>query len=168
MAGSTPSEDVDLMKVLGVLTGDLLPVKQTNVTDIYGTQVTGEGRYYLEEADLPQHLSFLLHGRAYVVDKDTITEISAFSPRTYYVSADKSNGLIVPGRAMSIVAEAGSHYVSGDAHFRWTDDGEKWTNWVTMPIGKSFSFLPQELVRFGEIQVYSDSGNIDMSIIVTR
>lgn len=168
MVTTSPSDDADVMKALGVLTGDLLPVKNIEIAIVDGQPVIIHGRYFQSEDDLPEHLASLLHGRAYVVDKDPITEVSKFSPRTYYVSADKSNGLIIPGRSMSIVADAGTNYVSGDAHYRWTDDGEKWTNWVTMPIGKSFSFLPQELVRFAEVQVYSDSGNIDVSLIVTR
>jgi len=168
MIQQTPSDDEGLMKALGVLTGDLLPVRDIRVVEIDGRPVVISGRYYLSEEDLPENLARLLHGRAYVADKDPITEVSAFSPKTYYISADKSNGIIVPGRSMSIVADAGVNYVSGDAHYRWTDDGEKWTNWITMPIGKSFSFLPQELVRFAEVQVYSDSGNINLSIIVTR
>ena len=161
-------DDPELMKVLGVLTGDLLPVRQTVTAEIEGKRVFLKGRYFLNEEDLTDELKALLHGRAFVADKDSISEVSAFSPRTYYISADKSNGLIVPGRSMAIGSEAGAAYVSGNAHFRWTDNGEHWTEWVTMPIGKTFSFLPQELVRFAEVQVYTDSGNIEVSLIVTR
>lgn len=167
---STPDlrDDPDLMKVLGVLTGDLLPVRQTTTKIIEGRQIILKGRYFLNEDDLTKELKALLHGRAFVADKDTVSEVSALSPRTYYISADKSNGLIVPGRSMAIGSEAGAAYVSGSAHFRWTDNGEHWTEWVTMPIGKTFSFLPDEQVRFAEVQVYTDSGNIDISLIVTR
>jgi len=167
---STPElrDDQDLMKVLGVLTGDLLPVRQIQTTVVDGKRVILKGRYFLNEDDLEDNLKALLHGRAFVVDKDTVSEVSALSPKTYYVSADKSNGLIVPGRSMAIGTEASTAYVSGNAHFRWTDNGEHWTDWITMPIGKVFSFLPQEQVRFAEVQVYTDSGNIDLSLIVTR
>ena len=167
---STPDlrDDPDLMKVLGVLTGDLLPVRQTTTTIVKGRPVILKGRYFLNEDDLTKELKALLHGRAFVADKDSVSEVSALSPRTYYISADKSNGLIVPGRSMAIGTEAGAAYVSGSAHFRWTDNGEHWTEWVTMPIGKTFSFLPDEQVRFAEVQVYTDSGNIDVSLIVTR
>ena len=167
---STPDlrDDPDLMKVLGVLTGDLLPVRQTTTEIIGGRPVILKGRYFLNEDDLTKELKALLHGRAFVADKDTISEVSAYSPRTYYISADKSNGLIVPGRSMAIGSEAGAAYVSGSAHFRWTDNGEHWTEWITMPIGKTYSFLPDEQVRFAEVQVYTDSGNIDLSLIVTR
>lgn len=161
-------DDADLMKVLGVLTGDLLPVRQIETTIVDGRSIILKGRYFLNEEDLDDNLKALLHGRAFVADKDTITEVSAFSPRTFYISADKSNGLIVPGRSMAIGSEAGAAYVSGSTHFRWTDNGEHWTEWVTMPIGKTFSFLPDEQVRFAEVQVYADSGNIDLSLIVTR
>ena len=163
-----PLEDQDLMTSLGMLTGDLLPVRKEEVTVIEGQPVTIKGRYYLNEEDLTDSLKGLLHGRAFVADGDTISEVESAAPRTYYISADKSNGLIVPGRSMAIGSAAGAAYVSGSAHFRWTDDGEHWTKWVTMPIGKTFSFLPQELVRFAEVQVYTDSGNIEVSLIVTR
>ena len=163
-----PLEDKDLMTSLGMLTGDLLPVRKDEVEVIEGQPVITKGRYYLNEDDLTDSLKGLLHGRAFVADSDTISEVSSAAPRTYYVSADKSNGLIVPGRSMAIGSAAGAAYVSGNAHFRWTDDGEHWTKWVTMPIGKTFSFLPQELVRFAEVQVYTDSGNIEVSLIVTR
>jgi len=167
---STPvlRDDPDLMKVLGVLTGDLLPVRRTTTTMVGGRPVILKGRYFLNEDDLTKELKALLHGRAFVADKDSISEVSALSPKTYYISADKSNGLIVPGRSMAVGTEAGAAYVSGNAHFRWTDNGEHWTEWITMPIGKTFSFLPDEQVRFAEVQVYSDSGNIDVSLIVTR
>ena len=161
-------DDPDLMKVLGVLTGDLLPVRHIETTIVDGRRVILKGRYFLNEEDLEDNLKALLHGRAFVADKDTITEVSALSPRTYYISADKSNGLIVPGRSMAIGSEASAAYVSGSAHFRWTDNGEHWTEWITMPIGKTFSFLPDEKVRFAEVQVYTDSGNINLSLIVTR
>jgi hypothetical protein len=168
MAAVDPLEDKDLMTSLGMLTGDLLPVRKEEITVIEGQPVTIKGRYYLNEEDLSDSLKGLLHGRAFVADKDTISEVSSAAPRTYYISADKSNGLIVPGRSMAIGSAAGAAYVSGNAHFRWTDDGERWTSWITMPIGKTFSFLPDEQVRFAEVQVYADSGNIDVSLIVTR
>lgn len=160
--------DEVLMKSLGVLTGDLLPVRQTITAEVEGRRVILKGRYFLNEDDLTDELKALLHGRAFVVDKDPVLEVSALSPRTYYISADKSNGLIVPGRSMAVGTEAGTAYVSGNAHFRWTDNGEHWTKWITMPIGKTFSFLPDEQVRFAEVQVYTDSGNIQVSLIVTR
>ena len=163
-----PLTDEDLMTSLGILTGDLLPVRKEEVTVIAGQPVITKGRYYLNEEDLPDNLKELLHGRAFVADKDAISEVSSAAPRTYYISADKSNGLIVPGRSMAIGSAAGAAYVSGEAHYRWTDDGEHWTKWITMPLGKTFSFLPQELVRFAEVQVYTDSGNIEVSLIVTR
>lgn len=168
MNTTDPLEDKDLVTSLEMLTGDLLPVRKEEVTVVAGQPVVVKGRYYLNEEELPDNLKELLHGRAFVADKDTISETSSASPRTYYVSADKSNGLIVPGRSMAMGSAAGAAYVSGNAHFRWTDNGEHWTKWVTMPIGRTYSFLPQELVRFAEVQVYTDSGNIEVSLIVTR
>ena len=168
MSGLDLLEDKDLMKALGVLTGDLLPVRRIETTEVAGKRVIQKGRYYLDEEELPGSLKGLLHGRAFVADKEIISEVSSASPKTYYISADKVNGLIIPGRSMSIGCEAGPSYVSGDAHYRWTDDGERWTGWITLPIGKVFSFLPQEKSRFAEVQVYTDSGNILVSVIVTR
>lgn len=168
MGGEVPPEDEALNEVFSVLTGDLLPVRQTKTIVVEGRKVIVKGRYYLEEDDLPAGLQGLLHGRAYVVDKDLITEMSSASPKTYYISADKTKGLIVPGRSMSLSADGDLTYPGGDAHYRWTDDGEHWTGWVTLPVGMVYSFSPVEKARFAEVQVYSDQGGINISLIVTR
>lgn len=161
---STPDlrDDPDLMKVLGVLTGDLLPVRQITTSIVEGIPVTVKGRYFLNEEDLSDLLKTLLHGRAFVVDKESVPETSSSSPVTYYISANKTHGLLVPGRSLSINVE------SGQAHYRWTDDGEKWTNWITLPDGATDSYLPQEKNRFAEIQVYVDKAGTLISIRVTR
>lgn len=168
MGGSDPREDEALIESFNVLTDDLLPVRKAEIVVVEGKQVIHKGRYYLDEEDLPKNLKGLLHGRAYVIDKDLITETSSASPKTYYISADKTKGLIIPGRSMSISADGDLTYVSGDAHYRWTDDGERWTEWVTLAVGYVYSFSPVEKTRFAEIQVYSDSGGIKISLIVTR
>lgn len=168
MGGSDPREDEGLIKSLNVLTGDLLPVRKVTTTLVKGRKVITKGRYYLNEEDLPSNLTELLHGRAYVVDKDLITEVSSASPKTYYVSADKANGLIVPGRSMCISADGDLTYVSGDAHYRWTDDGEHWTDWISLPVGRVYSYLQAEKTRFAEVQAYTDAGGIKISLIVTR
>ena len=54
------------MTSLGMLTGDLLPVRKEEVTVIEGQPVTIKGRYYLNEEDLTDSLKGLLHGRAFV------------------------------------------------------------------------------------------------------
>ena len=154
--------DEDLMRSLGVLTGDLLPVRKIETTIIEGQPVTIKGRYFLNEDDIPDYLKGLLHGRAFAIDKDTISETSAQAPRTYYISADKTHGLLVPGRSASMNAE------NGDAHYRWTDDGERWTNWITIPDGATDSYLPQEMNRFAEVQVYVDKAGTLISLRVTR
>ncbi|MHA1287249.1 MAG: hypothetical protein ACTSPB_07565 [Candidatus Thorarchaeota archaeon] len=161
---STPDlrDDPNLMKVLGVLTGDLLPVRRTTTTIVEGKPVTVKGRYFLNEDDLSDLLKTLLHGRAFVIDKESVTETSSSSPVTYYISADKTHGLLVPGRSLSINVEG------GNAHYRWTDDGEKWTNWVTLPDGATDSYLPQEMNRFAEIQAYVDKAGTLVSMRVTR
>ena len=163
-----PLEDEDLIKSLNILTGDLLPVRRVTTTIVEGEQVITKGRYYLDEEDLPNHLKELLHGRAYVVDKDLITEVSSAAPKTYYISADKAKGIIIPGRSMCISADGDLTYVSGDAHYRWTDDGERWTEWISLPVGRVYSFLQAEKTRFAEVQAYTDAGGIKISLIVTR
>lgn len=168
MSGEDPLDDEQLIEAFSALTGDLLPVRRTDTVIVEGRQVIRKGRYYLDEEDLPENLKGLLHGRAYVIDKDLITETSSASPKTYYISADKTKGLIIPGRSMSISADGDLTYVSGDAHYRWTDDGERWTEWVTLAVGYVYSFSPIEKARFAEIQVYSDAGGIKISLIVTR
>lgn len=155
-------DDPELMKVLGVLTGDLLPVRQITTTIVEGKPVIIKGRYFLNEEDLSDLLKTLLHGRAFVIDKESITETSSSSPVTFYISADKTHGILVPGRSLSINVEG------GDAHYRWTDDGEKWTNWVTLPDGATDSYLPQEKNRFAELQVYVDKVGTSISVRVTR
>jgi len=155
-------DDPDLMKVLGVLTGDLLPVRQTTTEIIEGKTVIVKGRYFLNEDDLSSLLKTLLHGRAFVIDKESVTSTSSSSPKTYYISADKTHGLLVPGRSLSINVE------NGQAHYRWTDDGEKWTNWITLPDGATDSYQPQEQNRFAEIQVYVEKAGTLISVRVTR
>lgn len=155
-------DDPDLMKTLGVLTGDLLPVRQTTIIAVKGRPVIVKGRYFLNEDDLSSLLKTLLHGRAFVIDKESIASTSSSSPVTYYISADKTHGLLVPGRSLSINIE------KGQAHYRWTDDGEKWTNWITLPDGATDSYLPQEKNRFAEIQVYVDKAGTLISLRVTR
>ena len=168
MSGGDPLEDEDLVKQLNVLTGDLLPVRITTVVDVGGRKKILKGRYFMEEEDLPGNLKELLHGRAYVVDKDLITEVSSAAPKTYYISADKAKGIIIPGRSMCISADGDLTYVSGDAHYRWTDDGERWTEWISLPVGRVYSYLQAEKTRFAEVEAYTDAGGIKISLIVTR
>lgn len=162
MSGSDPREDEDLIKSLNILTGDLLPVRRIETKTIEGRRVITKGRYFIEEEDLPEHLKGLLHGRAYVVDKDVITEVSSATPRTYYISADKTKGVIVPARSLSISSE------NGTIHYRWTDNGEQFTAWISLPDGAIDSYLQQEEVRFAEIQVYADTPDTLLSIRGTR
>lgn len=162
MADTELRDDAELMKVLGVLTGDLLPVRQIKTTIVDGEEIIVKGRYFTNEEDLSKFLQTLLHGRAFVIDRESIQSTSPIAPTTYYISADKTSGLLVPGRSLSINTE------KGIMHYRWTDDGEKWTDWITMPDGATDSYSPQENVRFAEIQVYVDKAGTLASLRVTR
>ncbi len=124
-------------------------------------QIT-RGIYILDEEDLPETYKELLHGRAFVVDREEITETSSTAPRTYYIAADQVQGLIVPGRSIFIKSEEES------AHYRWTDSGESWTDWITLQDGQGHAYLPQELCRFAEVQVYCQSVGALISLRVTR
>jgi len=120
------------------------------------------GRYILNEEDLPESYKELLHGRAYVKDSETITEDSAISPRTYYIAADKVQGLIVPARSMFIEVK------NGDIKYRFTDNGEQWTDWISLETGISDDYPPQNKNRFAEVQVYKTSGTPVINIIASR
>lgn len=120
------------------------------------------GVYILNEENLPETYKELLHGRAYVIDREEITETDSASARTYYIAADKVQGLVVPARSMSINSENGTIY------YRFTDNGEHWTNWITLPDSASDSYLQQEQARFAEIQVYTNIPGTLLSIRGTR
>lgn len=120
------------------------------------------GRYTLEEDDLPESLKELLHGRIFVIDREIITATNSNEAVTYYIAADKVQGLVVPARYISIDSEA------YDIHYRHTDDGERWSNWITLPAYKTDSSSPLEKCRFAEIQVYTDTSGARVSIRATR
>ncbi len=120
------------------------------------------GIYILDEADLPDEKKELLHGRAYVVDREQVTETSPNSPRTYYIAADKTQGLIVPARAISINAELDTVY------YRWSDSGLAWTSWITLFAGVIDNYLAEELNRFAELQVYGASAFGLVSVRASR
>lgn len=149
----TGAIDSATLEELGILTDDmdLLPVRRvSSIYYNYNGDLQSTSLYFMEEEDLPDQLSILLHGRSFVIDKFNIVETESSNPYTFYVAADKTKGLVIPGRSMSINCEL------SDMHYRWTDDGIKWTDWITIPDGATDSYLPQELNRFAEIQVYSD------------
>jgi hypothetical protein len=109
------------------------------------------GVYILDEDLLPDEKKELLHGRAYVVDREQVTETNPNSPRTYYIAADQAQGLIVPARSLSINAELDTIY------YRWSDDGIRWTNFITLFAGVIDNYMAEELNRFAELQVYGAS-----------
>lgn len=163
MPGFEPIPD-DVLLGLGIVTGDdsLLPVRRMDVTKIEGKIVSTSGSYYMDENTLPKQLSNLLHGRAYIIDHETISNNSASSPITYYIAANKHKGLIVPGRSLFIEA------IETVAHYRWTDDGIKWTEWTTIDNGSWHAYAPDEHCRFAEIQIYVDTINEKVSLRATR
>lgn len=120
------------------------------------------GTYVLEEENLPDAYKELLHGRAFISDCDTITENNSVSPRTYYIAADKVQGLIVPARSMFIEVK------NGDIKYKWSDDGERWTDWISLETGISDDYSPQSKNRFAEVQVYKTSGTPLINIIASR
>jgi hypothetical protein len=120
------------------------------------------GVYVLDEADLPKEKKELLHGRAYVVDREQVMETNPNSPRTYYIAADQGQGLIVPARAISINAELDTIY------YRWSDSGEKFTRWITLFAGVIDNYMAEEKNRFAEIQVYGASAFGLVSVRASR
>jgi len=154
----------DVLYSLEAITGDpeVLNVKQIEVTQHEGEVISTYGSYFMEESELPRTLSKLLHGRAYIVDREIVTTISPGSPKTFYIAANKTKGLIVPGRNLFIEA------VNGIAHYRWTDDGSKWTEWTTIPANSWHAYRSDELCRFAELQVHVDILNDKVTIRVTR
>lgn len=151
--------DPDLLTDLSILSGDVLPVRR--LTDSVGTNgnISKKGTYFQEEEDLPVQIKPLLHGRAYVIDDYQVTATSASSPITFYIAADKVQGLVIPARGLSIDTQF------DDAHYRWTDDGIKWTNWITLPNGTVDSYPVVDMNRFAEVQVY---GRSDSAVIGLR
>ncbi len=120
------------------------------------------GTYVMSEEDLPEAYKELLHGRAFVIDREQVTETDSSSVRTYYIAADKVQGLIIPARSMVI------DIINGDGKYRWTDDGEHFTDWITIESGVSDDYSPQSKNRFAEVQVYMTSGTPLVSIRASR
>ncbi|MDD5614964.1 MAG: hypothetical protein PHH85_02045 [Candidatus Methanoperedens sp.] len=121
------------------------------------------GNYILEESDLPPEDVRLLHGRAFVVDRAVVTSIDPSNPLTYYIAYDQVQGLVVPARSLAIENNG-----EGSVYYRWTDDGEKWTAWITLEEGGSHNYRVDEKCRFAEVQVYADVDTAIMSIVLTR
>jgi hypothetical protein len=121
------------------------------------------GDYIMSEDDLSQDEKDLLHGRAFVVDREIITELDPMSPRTYYIAYDQVQGLVVPAR--SIVLENTSTVI---VMYRWTDDGVKWGSWITLDINTVHTYEVEQKCRFAEVQVYSASSGGIISIVGTR
>ena len=154
----------EVLRSLEAITGDpeILPVRKIEVTQHEGKVISTYGSYFMEEKDLPPTLNNLLHGRAYIIDRNNIEPINKGSAVTFYVAANKTKGLIIPGRSLFIEA------VNGIAHYRWTDDGYRWTDWTTIPANSWHSYRSDEHCRFAEIQVYVDNPHDKITVRVTR
>lgn len=154
----------DILYSLEAITGDpeVLNVKKIEVTQHEGEIISTYGSYFMNEAQLPSTLSKLLHGRAYIVDREVMTVLTKGTANTYYIAANKTKGLIIPGRTLFIEA------VNNIAHYRWTDDGSKWTEWTTIPAHSWHVYRSDEHCRFAEIQVYVDELNDMITVRVTR
>lgn len=144
----------DLSPDLDILTGDEFQVPYISVKF---------SSYKMEEDELPEETKLMLHGRAFVVDNDIITSDSSGSPQTYYIASDKVNGLIIPGRSLSIDNEGPE-----EIYYRWTDDGDKWTSWITLNEGETHDYDTYEKCRFAEVQVYVLLSGARVSIRATR
>lgn len=119
------------------------------------------GIYIMEESELPDAYKELLHGRPFIIDRLTITSTSS-SPTIFYISADKVQGLIVPSRSLFIKSEI------SDAYYRTTDDGDKWTDWITLTEGTGHTYFKDELCRFAEVQVYTADPEALITLRATR
>lgn len=163
MPGFAPIPD-DILRSLSTVTGDdsLLPVRKIEIEQHGGKITKTTGTYYMEESELPIELQGLLHGRAYIIDRQIVPNNSQSNPITFYIAANKTKGLIIPGRSLFIES------IGTVSHYRWTDDGEKWTEWNTLDNGDWNAFTSDENCRFAEIQVYVDTINEKISIKVTR
>ena len=154
--------DPDLLDEISLLSGDILPVRRLTTSLSTDGVISKKGAYYQEEEDLPNNLRVLLHGRAYVQTMESVTSTSSASPDTYYIAADKVQGLIVPARGLAIDS------LFDDIYYRWTDDGIKWTNWIFLPNGTTDSYPVQDMNRFAEVQVYGASTNAQISMRASR
>ncbi len=154
----------DIFKSIEIITGDpeVLPVRKIEVTQHEGKIISTYGSYFMKESELPPTLSKLLHGRAYIVDRDVIKVTTSGTAITYYVAANKTKGLIIPGRTLFIEA------VNGIAYYRWTDDGSRWTEWTTISANSWHAYRSDEQCRFAEIQVYVNTLDDKITVRVTR
>jgi len=116
----------------------------------------------MDEDFLSDQQKLLLHGRAYIIDREEIIGTSSNNPVTYYIASDQVQGLVVPARTLSLKSE------DSDIHYRWTDNGAQWTNWVTIEERSLHTYSPEEKCRFHEVQVYADENVAKISLRATR
>jgi hypothetical protein len=151
-----------------VAPGEVIPDTDVNeqlrALTLFQTEfgIITRGTYILEEDDLPDVYKELLHGRAFVINQEYILDLSYTSPSTYYIAGDSVQGLIVPARSMFIESK------NGTIKYRWTDDGDKWTAWITLETGVSDDYPAHNKNRFAEVQVYKVSGTPYINIVASR
>ncbi len=116
----------------------------------------------LDEDYLSEQQKLLLHGRAFIIDREEIVGTSSNNPVTYYIATDQVQGLVVPARTLSLKSE------DSDIHYRWTDNGSQWTNWITIEERSLHTYSPEEKCRFHEVQVYADENVAKISLRATR
>lgn len=121
------------------------------------------GAYVLEEGDLSEEDKRLLHGRAFIVSEGVVAGTDSANALTYYIAYDQVQGLVVPARSMSIEAVG-----PDDIYYRWTDNGEQWTAWVTLYEGMTHEYEVDNKCRFAEVQVYAATSGAVVNIRATR
>jgi len=118
----------------------------------------------LDEDFLTEQQRLLLHGRAFVINREELIGSSSNNPVTYYLATDQVQGLVIPARSLYI-----ENHGPSVVNYRWTDFGEKWTAWITLEDGIHDEYDVAEKLRFGEVQVYSqDNSGTLISITATR
>jgi len=118
----------------------------------------------LDEDYLSDQQKLLLHGRAFIIDREELVGTSSNNPVTYYISSDQVQGLVIPARSLSI-----ENHGPSDVYYRWTDFGEKWSSWITLEDGVHDEYDVAEKLRFGDVQVYSeDNSGTLISLRATR
>lgn len=163
IAGNIP--ELELLTNIGFqspVEQDLPVVNRATDTNIVPSCVNLCPTKTMDEDYLPEQQKLLLHGRAFIIDRELIIGTDSNNPVTYYIASDQVQGLIVPARTLSLKSE------DSDIHYRWTDNGSQWTNWTTIEERSLHTYTPEEKCRFQEIQVYADLNVATISLRATR
>lgn len=165
----TVSEIADSIPELDILTGGgagVIPtismVSRATKPESVASCVTLCPTKSLDEDYLSEQQKLLLHGRAFIIDREQIVGTSSNNPVTYYIASDQVQGLVIPARTLSLKSE------DSDIHYRWTDNGTQWTNWITIEERLLHTYSPEEKCRFQEVQIYADLNIATISLRATR